>query len=266
MRDLIKQSIKDSRVEPYARWLVKRSRGIPMPFELVKNEIYDRQAFEIIRRVLTPDANCVDVGCHEGSFLEEFLRCAPRGQHFAFEPIPTLAAALVTKFPTVSIFPHALSNNVGETTFYVIPDAPALSGLNRREFVEPTKPRQGINVRVERLDNLITEETKVNLLKIDVEGAEGLVIQGALETIRRNKPYIIFEHGRESSMAFGISSEQLYALLVEECGLRLSSLRDWLRDEGELSKVRFGEPGEWYFLAHPASGKVSHDAEIPERS
>jgi FkbM family methyltransferase len=251
MRALIKQSIKDSRVEPYARWLVKRSRGIPMPFDLVKNEIYDRQAFEIIRRVLAPDANCVDVGCHEGSFLEEFLRCAPQGRHFAFEPIPKLAASLQTKFPMVTIFPCALSNSMGETAFYVIPDAPALSGLNRRQFVEPTKPRESINVRVERLDGLIPEGTKIDLLKIDVEGAEGLVIQGALETIRRNKPYIIFEHGRESSMAFGISSAQLYDLLVGECGLRLSFLRTWLRGEGELSKVRFGEPGEWYFLAYP---------------
>jgi FkbM family methyltransferase len=251
MRELIKQSLKDSRVEPYARWLVKRSRGIQMPFDLVKNEIYDRQAFEIIRRVLAPDANCVDVGCHEGLFLEEFLRCAPRGRHFAFEPIPMLADLLKTRFPTVKIFPFALGNCMGETTFYVIPEAPALSGLNRREFVDPAKRREGINVRMERLDNLIPEGTKIDLLKIDVEGAEGLVIEGALETIRRDKPYIIFEHGRASSMAFGISSSRLYDLLVGECDLRLSSLRSWLHGEPVLSNARFGEPGEWYFLAHP---------------
>src|ERR1043165_8269043 len=112
MRELIKQSLKDSRVEPYARWLVKRSRGIPMPFDLVKNEIYDRQAFEIIRRVLAPNASCFDVGCHEGLFLEEFLRCAPRGRHFAFEPIPMLADLLKTKLRIPSTLPVALGTCV----------------------------------------------------------------------------------------------------------------------------------------------------------
>ena len=62
-----------------------------MPFDLIKNEIYDRQACELMSRVLSADSNCVDVGCHQGQFLREFLKYAPRGRHFAFEPLPHLA-------------------------------------------------------------------------------------------------------------------------------------------------------------------------------
>ena len=103
--------IKDGKVEPYARWLVKRSRGLKMPFDLVKDEIYDRQAFEVMSRVLSPESCCVDIGCHKGQFLTEYMNCAPKGTHFAFEPIPYLYEQL----PKTSSLPgfiimHSVTN------------------------------------------------------------------------------------------------------------------------------------------------------------
>lgn len=251
MRELIKKHLRDTRIEPYARWLIKRSRGIPMRFDLVKNEIYDRQASEVIERVLAPDSNCIDVGCHQGQFLREFLRHAPAGRHFAFEPIPYLAERLQKSFPGVEVFPCALSDSSSQASFYVIPDAPALSGLNARGFVAPDKVRQEITVQVQRLDDLIPADLKIDLVKIDVEGAEGPVIQGALETIRRSRPYLILEHGDTSSRAFGYSSGQIYDLLTGPCGLEVSLLSAWLRDGAPLSRQEFMAAADWYFLAHP---------------
>ena len=109
--------IKDRPVEPYARWLVKRSRGIRMPFDLVKDEIYDRQAFEVMSRVLSPESCCVDIGCHQGQFLKEYMRCAPQGVHYAFEPIPYLFEQLRKEFTTARVFNYALSDTSGETSF-----------------------------------------------------------------------------------------------------------------------------------------------------
>ena len=251
MRELIKKRIKDTGIEPYVRWMVKHSRGIKMPLALVRNEIYDRQAMDIMRQVLAPDSNCIDVGCHQGQFLREFLKNAPRGRHWAFEPIPHLAAQLQDAFPGVEIFPSALSDYSGEASFYVIPDSPALSGLNTREFVAPDKARQEIKVRVQRLDDVIPRDLKIALIKIDVEGAEGPVIMGAIETIRRDQPYIIFEHGDASSRAFGHSSSQLYELLTGQCGLKVSLLASWLHKGPVLSPHEFVETDNWYFLAHP---------------
>ena len=250
MRELLKKGIKDSRIEPYVRWFVKRTRGIKMPFDLVKNEIYDRQAAEVIQRVLAPSSNCIDIGCHQGQFLRAFLEHAPQGHHFAFEPIPHLADKLRDSFPNVEVFPYALSDHSGEASFYVIPDSPALSGLSAREFVAPDKTRQEIKVRVERLDNLVPQNMKIDLIKIDVEGAEGLVILGALETIKRNMPLIVLEHGGASSQAFGFSSSQIYDLLVDQCGLKLFLLMDYLHGRSPLTRNGFLESGEWYFLAH----------------
>lgn len=221
-----------------------------MPFDLVKNEIYDRQAGEVMGRVLKAESNCVDIGCHRGQFLLDFLRYAPQGHHFAFEPIPKLAQELKDKFAGVRVFDLALSDTSGESSFYVVPAAPALSGLHKRDFIRHTEPRQEIKVRTERLDALIPEDIHIDFIKIDVEGAEGLVLAGALDTIKRNRPFIVLEHGASSSEDFGIRSETIYDLLVERCDLKISLLADWLKGKGPLTKLQFLRMSEWYFLAH----------------
>lgn len=251
MRDFIKTTIKNTAFEPYLRWLVKRTRGIKMPFDLIKNEIYDRQASELIERVLENSSCTVDAGCHKGQFLKLFVEHAPHGHHYAFEPIPQLAKTLQAKFPSVNVYNYALCEKSGEATFYVIPDAPALSGLNDRSFLAEGKSREAITVKTERLDALIPTDVKIDLIKIDVEGAEGLVISGGLDTIKRNQPYIILEHGRLSSKAFGIPSGDLYDMLVGDCGLQLSLLKHWINGGPSLSKRDFTESDDWYFLAHP---------------
>lgn len=252
IRYLIKRYIRDRKSEPYVRWLIKRSRGIRIPFDLVKNEIYDRQATEVMSRVLSVDSNCIDIGCHKGDFLRTFLKYAPQGRHFAFEPIPKLADRLRVEFPSVQVFDLALSDASGKAAFYVVPAAPALSGLHSRDFIRRTELRQKIRVKTERLDAVIPTGTKVAFIKMDVEGAEGLVIAGALDTIVKNRPFIIFEHGMQSSAVFGTTSEDIYDLLVGRCGLRISLLRSWLFRMPPLSKREFAAQSEWYFLAHPA--------------
>jgi FkbM family methyltransferase len=252
MWELMKQSIKDTRAEPYARWLIKRSCGVRMPFDLVKNEIYDRQAAELIERVLRADSNAIDIGCHKGQFLKLFFQHAPKRHHFAFEPIPHMAMTLQAELQSADVYNKALGNTRGEAAFYVIPDSPALSGLNTRTFVAPNKPRQEIVVSVERLDSMVPHDVKIDLIKIDVEGAEGLVIEGGIETIIRNKPFMIFEHGGTSSSAFGYSSADIYDLLVERCGLNISLLNNWLHGGPSMSKRAFTNSGHWYLVSHPA--------------
>lgn len=251
MKRLIKHAIKDTASEPYIRWLIKRTRGIKMPFDLVINEIYDRQAGEVIERVLDDPCNAIDVGCHEGQFLELYLKHSPHGQHYAFEPIPDMARALEANFPTARVFNCALTNESGEATFFVVPDAPALSGLHQRMFVAEDKARHPIVVKTERLDALIPPEVVIRLIKIDVEGAEGHVIEGAINTIRRDKPYIIFEHGATSSQDFGVPSADLYDMLVDRCDLQISLLKNWLAGQRPLSKDDFVHSKDWYFIAYP---------------
>lgn len=246
----VRSLIKDTRVEPYLWWCWKRSRGIRIPMDNVRNEIYDRQGFEIIERVLDADSNGIDIGCHEGEYLRRLLEVAPHGRHFAFEPIPSMAAALAERFPQVDVFQMALSDNEGNAEFFYFPDKPALSGLARRnERTDDTKSER-IEVRVASLDTVVPSEMVIRFIKIDVEGAEGQVLTGAKKLIAKNHPFILFEHGGSSSRHFGWTSEALYDFLTEQCGLLVSRVGDWLTGARPLTRQEFGHSGGWYFLAH----------------
>src|SRR5437868_6562966 len=57
---------------------------------------------------LDEGANCVDVGANVGDVLRDIVRCAPRGKHIAFEPLPDLQAQLCRDFPSVEVHRLAL--------------------------------------------------------------------------------------------------------------------------------------------------------------
>ncbi len=61
-------------------------------------------------------------------------------------------------------------------------------------------------------------------MKVDVEGAEQQVFQGALETLKRTRPLIVFEHTLAGSSAYDTGPRDLYALLVDEVDLRIFDL------------------------------------------
>ncbi|MFC1848570.1 FkbM family methyltransferase [candidate division CSSED10-310 bacterium] len=221
------------------------------PSGMDRNEYYDRQAAEVLKQVLSPRSNCIDIGCCEGLYLKLFLKYSPNAQHYAFEPILYYANKLRQAFPNVQVFNLALSDKSGEAPFYVVPSNPGLSSLSSRPLIDPDAVREEVKIRTERLDSIIPPQEKIDLIKIDVEGAEGFVFSGGMDTIRRNKPFIIFEHGGLSSEAFGIMSEEIYDILVEQCGLRISLMKDWMCKKPSMTKKTFIESRNDYFLAYP---------------
>lgn len=223
-----------------------------------KNHQYDLQTNLIMRKVLKKNTNCVDVGCHQGSILKQILRRSPAGLHFAFEPLPEMYADLNKKYGSnkkVRIFNFALSATTGKKHFQHVITNPGYSGFLKRTFDNPSELIHQINVNTDLLDNVIPNTTEIGFIKIDVEGAELEVFQGAINTITRCKPVIIFEHGLGAAEHYGTSPEKIYELLVDKIGLRLFKLDGWLWSNGTacLDKFEFcrlfysGE--EFYFLA-----------------
>lgn len=219
------------------------------------NFYYDKQARKIMSQVLKRDSNCLDVGANEGVFLRDMLKYAPQGDHIAIEPIPELAERISEKYPQVEVHECALSNVAGTSTFQLVTNNPGYSGLRRRhyDFGEPVIKE--ITVRTRTLDELYPKDRQLHFVKIDVEGAEYLVLEGGKGTIARNRPHIVFEHGRGAAEYYDVLPEQLYDLLVEECGLEISVMEEWLKDGASLTREEFIDQFDnltnYYFLAHP---------------
>jgi hypothetical protein len=60
----------------------------------------------------------------------------------------------------------------------------------------------------------------IALVKIDAEGAERQLLEGAAKTIERDHPVLYFEHHR-AARAFGTSARELFGLLVGSFGYRI---------------------------------------------
>jgi FkbM family methyltransferase len=243
------------------RWLKRLVIG--SPFEgialrvyqrLAPHARYDTQTIAVMKRCLREDSNGVDVGCHTGAILKEMLHFAPAGTHYAFEPIPELYRGLRSSFPGVKVFNLALSDAAGETSFQHVTSNPAYSGLRRRRYDRPAESVKEITVRTDRLDDVIPHGVPVHFIKIDVEGGELQVLRGALGTIRRNRPIVVFEHGLGAADYYGSTPEDVYDLLTAHCGLRISLMEQWLRDGPSLERAQFVDQFRrglnFYFMAH----------------
>jgi FkbM family methyltransferase len=224
--------------------------------DLTQNMRYDRMTRRAFQHFLAQDSIAVDVGCHKGEVLEWMLELAPKGVHWAFEPIPELAAKLRDKFGNqVQLHELALSNQQGKSKFQWVRNAPAYSGLMRRNYdgIEPEV--EEIWVQTCTLDQVFTGE-KLDLIKIDVEGGELQVLQGAVETVARFRPVLVFEFGLGASEHYGTTPEQMWNLLHHQWNYRVLTLMDF--DSGRRAamtfqqlEAHFKERTEYYFIALP---------------
>jgi len=228
------------------------------PMEVINKigNINDRKTVHVMSKILKIDSNCIDIGAHKGDILRKILVYAPLGKHLAFEPIPELYEKLQEKFPMVKIYDYALSNEKGDSTFYHVKNLPSHSGLKKRKYLIDDPIISRINVKTNLLDNFLEKTNeKIDFIKIDVEGAEKLVIEGGLKTLRRDKPYIIFECGKGSTENYGTTAKNMYELICSKIGLKISLLDDWLNNRNSLSlaefKNQFDRGQIFYFLAHP---------------
>ena len=228
-----------------------------IPIAFTKNQQYDKQTTQIIRAVCQHDTTCIDIGAHKGEVLDIMLKYAPGGTHYAFEPIPHMYKNLVEKYaatPSCKVFDYALSNQTGTASFNYVVSNPSYSGLIKRKYDREHEEDTLIEVKTELLDNLVPEDIYPGLIKIDVEGGELLVLEGARKTIARAKPTLIFEHGLGASDVYGSTPDKVFTLLAE-CGLRISTMQRWLANKPCLTEKEFAEhyykKMDYYFIAYP---------------
>jgi FkbM family methyltransferase len=225
------------------------------PVPLTQNHKYDLLTRKIMRNILQKNSNTIDVGCHKGEVLDWIIQIAPNGQHFGFEPIPDLFVRLANKYrsaPNCHMVEVALSDHIGRTSFNYVTTNPAYSGIKRRKYDRKDEKDVQIEVQLNTLDNIIDASTPIRLIKIDVEGAEWQVLNGAKSLIARDKPFVIFEHGLGASDVYGTLPEDIFNYF-SELDMNISTLSGYLNQSKALIKSDFSklyqEAKEYYFIA-----------------
>jgi len=226
-----------------------------IPIAFTQNQRYDRQTQQVIKCVCKENSNCIDVGCHKGEVMDIFVKYAPNGIHYGFEPIPGLFDFLLEKYEgsSVKVLDYALSNHSGTTSFNYVVSNPSYSGIKKRQYDKKNEEDQSIHVKVEKLDNILPENFPVHLIKIDVEGGELQVLEGAVFVLKKFHPVIIFEHGLGASDVYGATPKEVYSLLTE-CGYQISSMKRWFKKLPSYSLEEFEHQyyskKNYYFIAY----------------
>lgn len=130
----------------------------------------------------------VDVGGATGHFTTYF---APRSRHVhAFEAVPEVWMQLRKKedeFVNVTAHNKAVGDVFGKSEFFV--DDKRLSNSGYQDLVGGPK----ITVDSITLDRFLRDEGQVGFIKIDVEGTEKNVLDGARQIIQRDRPNLLVE-------------------------------------------------------------------------
>ena len=178
---------------------------IRIPRVALGTTVNDQLAPRLLAQLCRPNDVFVDVGAHIGSVIAEVRHSCPNARIVAFEAMPDKVAWLTRKFPTVTVHCCALSDQTGEAEFFV-----NLSQSGYSSLAEQQGSVRRITVVMKRMDDLLD---RADLIKIDVEGAELGVLQGAVRLIEECQPLIMFESGPGNVLGF--TKESVFSFFSE---------------------------------------------------
>jgi FkbM family methyltransferase len=159
-----------------------------------------------------PLSGCVvyDVGCLEGLYTLFFARAVgPRGHVVAFEPNPQNCIAIrdnvaLNGFANVQLLEIGLGAGPGATDLVIpfgFPGQGTVSTELQTHYLRQAGTKR-VSVRIDALDRVAAADAlpPPDLIKIDVEGFELQVLEGAVATLRARKPKLFIElHGLEAA-------------------------------------------------------------------
>jgi FkbM family methyltransferase len=162
-----------------------------------------------------PEMVFVDVGANQGEFSLFAAKRLPTGKVYAFEPVGDFFSMLkenisLNKFANIEPWKLGLSDKAGSFPIYFDSDH-----KNQNEGIASlfALPDQQVKETIETitLDSFCSNNqiTKVDVIKIDVEGAEFQVLKGSEQVLRNSKPLLMVELSEVNFKAAGYTSKEL---------------------------------------------------------
>ena len=183
---------------------------------------YEAELASAISSHIDPNRDIVDVGANVGLYSVLFAGLASSGSRvLAVEPAPGAVRYLRVNIAqnavdSVLVFEGVVAESSGWRTIHVIQGMEEYSSLHRvlhsgfGEF-----DQEEIEVQAETLDGLVARfELNPGFVKLDIEGAEYVALQGAHHVLEVHRPVLLIESSDTLLKPFGVNIASLYALLT----------------------------------------------------
>lgn len=194
------------------------------PNMLLNHGEYETRELAVLLEAARHAQVVFDVGANVGWYTLHLARAVARqgGHVHAFEPIPRTFAALEANVRLNALQSCTTLTNAGlgdaamAVEFFLPRETGSVAASQRPLFEQQENER--IVARVIRLDDYVADAgvRRLDLIKCDIEGAELLMLRGALESIRRFRPVIFLELLRKWSRAYGYHPNDVIALLAAQ--------------------------------------------------
>jgi len=156
-----------------------------------------RAELAVIRREIRRGQTVCDIGANKGSFTYWLAKWAWPGRVVAFEPQAELAeyvrlACQALGLTNVTVEAKAVHARSGVLSLF-IPGEKDSPGATLVAKAAAGAPGRSIEVPVVSLDEYFPADVPISVLKVDVEGAERGVFEGAQRILRQYGPLLVFE-------------------------------------------------------------------------
>lgn len=189
---------------------------------IYRHGAYEREVTAAFCSLVNPGSTVLDVGAHIGYYtLLGAARVGSLGSVHAFEPVPEIferlrANVMLNGYRNVSLNRLALSTEEGFVHIY-----PAIGRNSATSSILPSGENAPIPIKVASttIDAYVKEQCvqQVDLVKLDVEGAELFVLRGGEQTLASQGPDVIVEIGNS---------------LFQQAGYDLSTVLDFMTSLG----------------------------------
>lgn len=188
---------------------------------IIENGAFEQHLVDVAARLVPPDGVIFDIGANAGLLSLPFAQIACDGRVFAFEPDAEMFAALQRNVELNPLLRNRIYCHKS-----AVQDDPEVAcvkfnvrryGGNRglssmMEFI--CHNVKSFSVHAVTVDEMAYHAGRVDLIKIDVEGAEAKVLRGGLKALEKHKPAVIWECSNIIDQQTNTSNtEEAFALL-----------------------------------------------------
>ena len=202
-----------------------------VPVTILRTRQWQPEVWNAVSPVLPNGAVFFDVGAHIGYFsMKAAVQVGKSGRVVAFEPNPEILKLLrdnvaANHFENVVVEPIACTDRDQTLTLYAAPllNTGASSLAKQNAEISADQAPHAYSVRGRPIDDVVRELglTRLDAIKIDVEGAEVLVLRGAINTLQRFHPKLAVEVVPRQLASFETTADDLRNLL-DSAGYNLS--------------------------------------------